>query len=219
MKLQRITLITILIGTACAAAMAQTPQNPAPEKRADPFAAPQGRFVDPKNASSTKESARAEAYYNFTMGHIYEQQYEATSRPEYATQAIEAYKKAYTLDPKSPVIGERLAEIYWKAQRTHEAVTEAQEILKRNPDDVQSRRLLGRIYLRSLGDISSGNGQSETVTRAIEQYREIHRLDPTDAESALWLARLYRLKNEHDKAEEVLRSILNAKHSEKRPGK
>src|SRR6266699_987622 len=134
MKLQRITLITILIGTACAAAMAQTPQNPAPEKRADPFAAPQGRFVDPKNASSTKESARAEAYYNFTMGHIYEQQYEATSRPEYATQAIEAYKKAYTLDPKSPVIGERLAEIYWKAQRTHEAVTEAQEILKRNPD-------------------------------------------------------------------------------------
>ena len=208
MKLQRITLIAILTGMASAAAMAQTPQTPAPEKRADPFAAPQGRFVDPKNASSTKESARAEAYYNFTMGHIYEQQYEATSRPEYATQAIEAYKKAYTLDPKSPVIGERLAEIYWKAQRTHEAVTEAQEILKRNPDDVQSRRLLGRIYLRSLGDISSGNGQSEMVTRAIEQYREIHRLDPTDAESALWLARLYRLKNEHDKAEEVLRSIL-----------
>ena len=208
MKLQRITLIAILTGMASAAAMAQTPQNPAPEKRADPFAAPQGRFVDPKNASSTKESARAEAYYNFTMGHIYEQQYEATSRPEYATQAIEAYKKAYTLDPKSPVIGERLAEIYWKAQRTHEAVTEAQEILKRNPDDVQSRRLLGRIYLRSLGDISSGNGQSETVSRAIEQYREIHRLDPTDAESALWLARLYRLKNEHDKAEEVLRSVL-----------
>src|SRR3989442_992380 len=131
-----------------------------------------------------------------------------TPGPENATQAIEAYKKAYALDPKSPVIGERLAEIYWKAQRTHEAVTEAQEILKRNPDDVQSRRLLGRIYLRSLGDISSGNGQSETVSRAIEQYREIHRLDPTDAESALWLARLYRLKNEHDKAEEVLRSIL-----------
>src|SRR5438093_6474793 len=208
MKLQRITLITILSGMPCAAAMAQTPQNPAPEKRADPCAAPQGRFVDPKNASSTKESARAEAYYNFTMGHIYEQQYEATSRPEYATQAIEAYKKAYALDPKSPVIGERLAEIYWKAQRTHEAVTEAQEILKRNPDDMQSRRLLGRIYLRSLGDISSGNGQSETVSRAIEQYREIHRLDPTDAESALWLAPLYRLKNEHDKAEEVLRSIL-----------
>jgi tetratricopeptide (TPR) repeat protein len=142
------------------------------------------------------------------MGHIYEQQYEATSTQEYATKAIDAYKKAYALDPKSPVIGERLAEMYWKAQRTKEAENEAKEILKRNPDDVQSRRLLGRIYLRSLGDVNAGNGQSETASRAIEQFREINRLDPSDTESALWLARLYRLKNEHDKAEQVLQGIL-----------
>lgn len=158
--------------------------------------------------SASAQGDRADAYYNFTIGHIYEQQYEATSSPEYATKAIEAYKKAYELDPKSPVIGERLAEMYWKAQRIKDAVNEAQQILKRDPNDVQSRRLLGRIYLRSLGDLSAGNGQSEMVTRAIEQYREIYRLDPADTESALWLARLYRLKNDHDKAETVLRSIL-----------
>jgi len=127
---------------------------------------------------------------------------------EYATKSIDAYKKAYALDPKSPVIGERLAEMYWKAQRTKEAESEAKEILKRNPDDVHSRRLLGRIYLRSLGDVNTGNGQSETASRAIEQFREINRLDPSDTESALWLARLYRLKNEHDKAEQVLKGIL-----------
>src|SRR5207249_5658789 len=154
------------------------------------------------------ESKRAETYYNYTMGHIAEQMYESTSRSEYATQAIDFYKKAYALDPSSAVIGERLAEMYWKAQRLHDAVAEAQEILKRDPDNVQSRRLLGRIYLRSLGDVSSSNGQPETVAKAIEQYREINRLDPSDAESAVWLARLYRLKNEHDKAEQVLRSIL-----------
>ncbi len=193
MNLRRITLAAILTGAVAMTALAQTPQEP---------------FVDPKTAAAVRDSARTEAYYNFTMGHIYEQQYEATSRAEYATQAIEAYKKAYALDPKSPVIGERLAEMYWKAQRTHDAVLEAQEILKREPDNVQSRRLLGRIYLRSLGDLNSGNAQSETVSHAIEQYREIHRLDPSDTESALWLARLYRLKNEHDKAEEVLRSVL-----------
>jgi tetratricopeptide (TPR) repeat protein len=193
MNLQRITLAAILTGATAMAALAQTPQEP---------------FVDPKTAPAIKDSARAEAYYNYTMGHIYEQQYEATSKPEYATQAIEAYKKAYALDPKSPVIGERLAEIYWKAQRTKEAEIEAKEILKRDPNDVQSRRLLGRIYLRSLGDFSSGNGQSEVVAKAIEQYREVNRLDPSDTESALWLARLYRLRNEHDKAEQVLRGIL-----------
>ena len=57
-----------------------------------------------------------------------------------AAQAIDFYKKAYALDPKSPVIGERLAEMYWKAQRTRDAVTEAQEILKRHPDDAPGGR-------------------------------------------------------------------------------
>jgi len=193
MNLRQITLSVALTVVSGAAALAQTPQD---------------QLIDAKTAPSTTESSRAEAYYNFTMGHVYEQQYEATSSAEFATKAIEAYKKAYVLDPKSPVIGERLAEMYWKAQRIHEAVAEAQEILKRDPDNVQSRRLLGRIYLRSLGDVSASNAQSETVNRAIEQYREINRLDPSDTESALWLARLYRLKNEHDQAEQVLKSIL-----------
>ncbi|PYU49289.1 MAG: hypothetical protein DMG48_17215 [Acidobacteria bacterium] len=193
MNLRQIILSVLLTGAFAAAALAQAPQE---------------QLIEPKTVPSANDSARADAYYNFTMGHIYEQQYEATSSADYATKAIEAYKKAYALDPKSQVIGERLAEMYWKAQRIHDAVAEAQEILKRDPDNVQSRRLLGRIYLRSLGDVSSSNGQPETVAKAIEQYREINRLDPSDAESALWLARLYRLKNEHDKAEQVLRSIL-----------
>src|SRR5271155_3180392 len=46
--------------------------------------------------------------------------------------------------------------------------------------------------------------------KAIEQYREIYRVEPEDTESALWLARLYRLRNEPDKAEEGLRGILKA---------
>src|SRR5207244_12360822 len=210
MKRRRITLAILVTGAAGAAAVAQMPANPGTEKMTDSPAGTQEQSADWKTAGVEKDSTRDEAYYNFTIGHIYEQQYEASSNAEYATKAIEAYKKAYALDPKSQVIGERLAEMYWKAQRIHDAVAEAQEILKRDPDNVQSRRLLGRIYLRSLGDVSSSNGQPETVNRAIEQYREINRLDPSDAESALWLARLYRLKNEHDKAEQVLRSILKS---------
>ena len=210
MNVQRITLLAVAVatGAAGAAARRQTLRDPFTEKKSEAPSSPQNSTAEPKTASPEKESTRAEAYYNYTLGHIYEQQYEATSSAEYATKAIEAYKKAYALDPKSAVIGERLAEMYWKAQRTKEAENEAKEILKRDPDDVQSRRLLGRIYLRSLGDVNTGNGQSETASRAIEQFREINRLDPSDTESALWLARLYRLKNEHDKAEQVLHGIL-----------
>jgi tetratricopeptide (TPR) repeat protein len=165
--------------------------------------------VDPGNPQSgDSESSRAEAYFDYTMGHILEQEYESTSRAEYATKAIDYYKKAYALDPKSPVIGARLAEMYWKAQRVPEAEAEAREILKRDPNDVQTRKLLGHIYLRSLGDQGVGAGQSAMVARAVEQFREVVRLDPSDTESALWLARLYRLQNQPDKAEEVLRGIL-----------
>jgi tetratricopeptide (TPR) repeat protein len=196
MKPRRLTIVALLAALSSSAAFAQ-----APREKPDGAAAPQ----DPPAASS----GRADAYYNYTMGHIYEQQYENSSKAEYATQAIEFYKKAYALDPKSAVIGERLAEMYWKAQRVHDAVSEAQEILKRDPNDVPTRRLLARIYVRSLGDSNaSGGGQSEIAARAIEQYKEIYRLEPSDTESALWLARLYRLRNEHDKAAGVLRGIL-----------
>jgi len=203
MKLLRISLAGLLTGLFGALGGAQTPvEAPIPNDAQSPS---KGQAA-PSEASPAP-SARADAYYNFTMGHLFEQQYETTNQPEFATQAIDAYKKAYALDPKSAVIGERLAEMYWKAQRVHEAVTEAQDLLKRDPNDLQTRRLLGRIYLRSLGDLSS-TAQSEMAARAIEQYKEVYRLDPADSESALWLARLYRLRNEHDKAEEVLRSLL-----------
>ena len=215
MNLYRISLLVVSMGVTGAAAFGQ-PLMLQDQAASKPTGSPSSG-QEAKPDSGEKDSARAEGYYNYTMGHIYEQQFEATSNPEFATKAIDAYKRAYALDPKSPIIGERLAEMYWKAQRTKEAESEAKEILKRNPDDVPSRRLLGRIYLRSLGDVNVGSGQSEAANRAIEQFREINRLDPSDMESALWLARLYRLKNEHDKAEQVLRGILQT-DPENEPG-
>src|SRR5271167_1462150 len=174
-------LFTCLLG---AGAGAQSSPDPQVQKNAQS----QFKADAQPSESAAASSARADAYYNYAIGHLFEQQYEATNQPEFATQAIDAYKKAYALDMKSPVIGERLAEMYWKAQRIHDAVEEANEILKRDPNNLAPRRLLGRIYLRSLGDFSVGSGKSDTVTKAIEQYREIYRMDPEDTESALWLA-------------------------------
>jgi len=163
----------------------------------------------PAQPSATrKDPLRADAYFNFTMGHIFEQQYEQTGAGEYATRAIDSYKKAYAVDPTSPIIGERLAEMYWKAQRVHEAVTEANEVLKRNPDDLPTHRLLALVYLRSLGDINGSNVQSESIVKAIQEYNAVHRLDPSDQEVTIWLARLYRLHNEPEKAESVLGGLL-----------
>jgi len=195
MKSHQLTFAAVLAVSSASVAFAQTPAatQTAPQTR-------EGAVVTP--------SSRADAYFDYTMGHICEQQYENTSKADFASKAIDFYKKAYALDPKSAVIGERLAEMYWKAQRIKDAVNEAQEILKRDPNDVPTRRLLARIYLRSLGDLNAVAGQSEASGKAIEQYKEIHRLDPSDIESGLWLARLHRLRNEHDEAEQVLRGLL-----------
>src|SRR5947209_16853181 len=160
MKLQRITTLACTLGFVGLPGWAQTTENPPAKSQGQALVAPKDPFAEPKAVGAEKDSARAEAYYNYTMGHIYEQQYEASSNPDYATKAIEAYKKAYALDPKSPVIGERLAEMYWKAQRTREAENEAKDILKRDSNDVPSRRLLGRIYLRSLGDMNAGSSNA-----------------------------------------------------------
>jgi len=189
MKLNRMAFTLIVAAFGGVAALAQSPSQSAP-------------------TAQEKPSPRAEAYYNLALGHIYEQQYELTSQNDLASKAIEAYKKAYAIDPQSPIIGERLAEMYWKAQRVHDAMVEANEILKRDPNDLATHRLLARIYLRSLGDINGTGVQTEMVSKAIAEYSEVHRLDPTDQEAALWLARLYRLHNEPDKAEKVLLGML-----------
>jgi len=188
------TLKRLFFSVLCAAVVAlpSLGQNPIPAPSPD----------------AAKVTTRADAYYNFTMGHIYEQQYEQTGAGEYATRAIEAYKKAYAIDPQSPIIGERLAEMYWKAQRVRDAVTEANQILKNNPDDLATHRLLALVYLRSLGDLNGPSVQGESIDKAIQEYAAVHRLDPSDQESAIWLARLYRLHNEPDKAEDVLRGLL-----------
>ena len=155
----------------------------------------------PSGTSSSQDeiATQSEAYYDFVMGHYYAQEFQITSHSDDANKAIDFLKKAFTLDPSSRQIGDELAEIYYQSQRIRDAVTEANSILARDPDNLPARRLLARIYVRTLGDLTNTSGQRDTLAHASDQYREILRLDPTDTDAALWLARLYRLQNEHEK--------------------
>src|ERR1700722_2414444 len=110
---------------------------------------------------STADSARADAYYYFTMGHLQEEQFEMNSSSDMATQSIDSYKKALPLGADSATILERLAEIYAKSQHIREAVVQAQAALKIEPDNVDAHRLLARIFVRSLGDMTGGYGEQE----------------------------------------------------------
>src|SRR5580700_3717824 len=127
------------------------------------FGAPIAQAQSAASPKPAVESPQADAYYYFTQGHLLELQYETTNNADTAGQSIDAYKKALEFQPNSAVILERLAEIYAKSQHIRDAVAQAEEALKIDPDNVDAHRLLARIYVRALGDMSAGEVQQENL--------------------------------------------------------
>ncbi len=155
-----------------------------------------------------KPPDRAAAYYHFTLAHMYEEQVATYGRSELANKAIEEYRAAIDADPTSAYLTSGLAELYAKTGRIRDAVVEAQDIIKRNPSNLEARRLLGRIYLRSLGDMQAGSGSESILKLAIEQYEQIVRLQPDSMDDHLLLGRLYRLNNDLQKAETEFKTAV-----------
>jgi tetratricopeptide (TPR) repeat protein len=160
--------------------------------------------------SATKGTTpdRAAAYYHFALAHMYEEQVATYGRSELANKAIEEYRAAIDADPTSAYLTSGLAELYAKTGRIRDAVVEAQDIIKRNPNNLEARRLLGRIYLRSLGDMQAGSGSESVLKLAIEQYEQIIRLQPDSMDDHLLLGRLYRLNNDLQKAESEFKTAV-----------
>ena len=198
MKRQSYLLCSVLLVFTGVAALAQN-QPPRSEDSASTPAS-----TSPK----AKVPDRAAAYYHFSLAHMYEEQVATYGRSELANKAIEEYRAAIDADPTSEYLTSGLAELYAKTGRIRDAVVEAQDIIKRDPNNLEARRLLGRIYLRSLGDMQSGNGSQSVLKLAIEQYEQILRIQPDSVDDHLLLGRLYRLNNDLQKAENEFKTAV-----------
>jgi tetratricopeptide (TPR) repeat protein len=161
----------------------------------------QAPVADAKPATAPRKVDKAAAYYHYTLAHVYEEQVAVYGRSELANKAIEEYRLAIEADPTSEYLTSALAELYAKTGRIRDAVMEAQDILKRDPGNLEAHKLLGRIYLRSLGDIQAGQGSQNVLKLAIDQYEQIIKIEPDDVDDHLLLGRLYRLNNDLQKAE------------------
>ena len=139
---------------------------------------------------------------------MYEEQVTVYGRSELANKAIEEYRLAIEADPSSEFLTSGLAELYVKTGRIRDAVLEAQDIIKRDPNNLEAHKLLGRIYLRSLGDMPGGNGSDNVLKLAIEQYERIVKIEPNNIDDHLLLGRLYRLNNDLQKAENELKTAV-----------
>ncbi len=77
----------------------------------------------------------------------------------------------------------------------------AQDTIKRDPKNIAAHKLLGRIYLHSLGDMQNGASQ-QVLDRAINEYKQISALDPTDIQSHLVLGQLYTVNHDSQLAQQ-----------------
>ncbi len=143
---------------------------------------------------------RSAAYYHNGLAHLYEEMAINNGRPDYAAQAIEEYKLALNADPTSKYLQDGLADLYFKIGRIREAVTTAQEQVKKDPSDLAAHVLLGKVYLRSLNDMQ-GSQANDMLQLATGEYEQIAKLQPKDLETHLILGQLYGLGHDSLKAE------------------
>jgi tetratricopeptide (TPR) repeat protein len=160
-------------------------------------------------AATSPPVDKAAAYYNFSMGHLYAELAGVYgNRSEYVGKAIDFYKQALKLDPSASFLFEELTDLYIQSGRLKDAVTEAEDILKHEPNNLDARRILGRIYTRMIGDTQQGKINEEMLHKAIEQYEKIVAKDPKDVESWLTLGRLYRTSRNSVDAEKAYSQAL-----------
>ncbi len=151
-------------------------------------------------AAAITDPDRSAAYYHYGLAHLYENMAVNAGRSDYAAQAIDEYKLALAADPNSKTLENGLADLYFKLGRIREAVTAAQQQVSKNPNDLQAHELLGKVYLRSLGDMQTQQS-SEMLQLAIGEYEKLVQLKPNDVETHLLLGQLYGLNHDSAKAE------------------
>ncbi len=145
------------------------------------------------------------------MGHLYAEMAAAYgNRGEYVNKAIEHYQTALKLDPSATFLSEELTDLYMQSGQLARAVTEAEDLLKQNPDNLDARRVLGRIYARMIGDGNTGKIDEKMLTKSIEQFAIITSKDAKDVDSWLTLGRLYRVAHKSPEAENAFKQALAA---------
>jgi tetratricopeptide (TPR) repeat protein len=166
-------------------------------------------FAQAPSGTASVPADRSGAYYNFAMGRLYAELAAADNgRSEYVNKAIQHYQEALKADPSSNVVLEELTDIYIQTGKLRDAVTQAEDLLGQNADNLAARRMLGRIYTRMIGDTQQGRVNQDMLRKATEQYEKITQKDPKDAESWVMLGKLYRIASNSVESEKAYNNAL-----------
>ncbi len=188
----------LLLMTAAAAASAQS--VPAHGAKASSAAA-----TKPEQAASPRSAPdRAAAYYHLALAAVYEDDALASGRSDEVNQAIDEYKLALKADPGSAQLADDLAGLEFRVGRVQDAQAQARATLKNFPGDIDAHRLLGRMYLRQLGEnenaTAGASAPGNTLDEAIAEFQTIVALQPKSVDDHMVLGQLYTVKHQPEKA-------------------
>ena len=163
----------------------------------------------PSGETAAPVADHAQAYYHFMLARRYKELAGVYNRGDYVDRAISEYKLAVADDPESLFLRVELAELYWRVARNAEAINEAEDVLKSDPNYPDAHRLLARIYYHMLGENQTEKVNKEALGKAIEHMEAVARLQPSDMDTWQSLGRLYKLNNQPEKAQEAFKKVLN----------
>ena len=159
--------------------------------------------------AAAKSADKSAAYYHYSLAHLYSELAGATqNRSDYVTKAVENYRLAMKEDPGVAFLSDELSDLYIQSGRLRDGVLEAEDALKQNPNDVNARRILGRIYTRMIGDSQQGRVDENMLKKAIEQYQKIVELSPKDTDTWLMLGRLQKIASNSVESEKAYKKVL-----------
>lgn len=158
-------------------------------------------------AAEMSSELRGEAYYRFSLGHLYHHFAQQFMRPEYVERAVEEYNAALEADPRSVVIRVEMIKLLAGASRLREAVAIADQIFAEDPDNAEVRRLMGSIH-RSVATEQRRGVDQEHLETALMHFEKLVEIEPDKAENHVDLGTLHRLAERPEDAERSFRRAL-----------
>lgn len=162
----------------------------------------------PQHTTKAGVPDRADAYYHFALGYLYEQLAVEHMNREYLSRSIAEYRAAIEADSSSSFLRRQLIDLFARTNQFDDAVAEADTLLEKSPDDAELLRLMGKIYSRyAFGKRDEIN--DELLKKAISIFERLQQVDPSGTQSLLQLANLYRAAKEKKKAATTLNEVLD----------
>lgn len=140
---------------------------------------------------------RAEGYYLYCLGRMHEME-------GHAELSLSHYQKAVEKDPAAAYPHLALAELFANTNQAGEAVKSANRALELDSELGQAHRLLGNLYIQ----LARARSDEGLIGKAIEEFQQTIRLEPSDVESRQRLAELRFMLGENEAATAQLEAIL-----------